>query len=164
MHNMKKVFTFLFISLMLLTLLGCTKTTPITAPSTSTIITPLEPRSLTDVTWILKSYGDVTNMTQVLPNWKDITLTFNGTLDGYTGYDGANYYNGACLIQNDYSITMSVITSTKIGYSDNPLGIIKQIQTYYDLLLEAKSFSINGYELAIYCGSGKALRFSRLAN
>ena len=157
---MKKVFTFLFISLMLLTLLGCVKTTPITTPSTS----PLEPQNLADITWILTSYGDVTNMTQILPNWKDITLTFNGTLDGYTGYDGVNYYSGACRIQNDYSITMSVITSTKIGYSDNPLGIVKQIQTYYDLLLQAKSFSIKGYELAIYCGSGKALLFSRSAN
>ena len=157
---MKKIFVYLFVATMLLSLVGCDKTTPITTPSTS----PLEPQNLADITWILTSYGDVTNMTQILPNWKDITLTFNGTLDGYTGYDGANYYNGACLIQNDYSITMSVITSNKIGYSDNPLGIIKQIQTYYDLLLEAKSFSINGYELAIYCGSGKALRFSRLAN
>ena len=157
---MKKIFVYLFVAIILLSLVGCVKTTPITTPSTST----LEPKNIADVTWILTSYGDVTNMTQVLPNWKDITLTFSGTLDGYTGYDGVNYYNGACRIQNDYSITMSVITSTKIGYSDNPLGIVTQIQTYYDLLLQAKSFSINGYELAIYCGSGKALRFSRLAN
>ena len=98
-------------------------------------------------------------MTPILSNWKDITLSFNGTLDRYNGSDGVNDYGGACNVENDNSIVMAITTLTQVGYFDNPRGIIKQIQTYYDLLLKAKTLSINNHELVIYCSNGQALHF-----
>jgi hypothetical protein len=156
---MKKVLAFLFVSVILLISGACTKTIPITVPATPTITTPLQPGDLANHPWILTAYGDPTNMTNVLSNWKDITLSFNGTLDRYNGSDGVNDYGGACHIENDNSIVMAVTTLTQVGYFDNPRGIIKQIQTYYDLLLKAKTLNIDNHELVIYCSNGQALHF-----
>ena len=105
---MKKVLAFLCVSVMLLISGGCTETTPITVPATPTITAPLQSVDLANHPWILTAYGDPTNMTPVLSNWKDITLLFNGTLDRYNGSDGVNDYGGACHVESDNSIVMAI--------------------------------------------------------
>ena len=101
-------------------------------------------------------------MTPVLAIKKDITLKFSDILDGYTGYNGVNYFGGGCLLQNDNSIIMSTVTSTLIGFPDIPPGFVNKTKTFYKLLMEAKSISVTNSELVVNCGSGKAGLFSRL--
>jgi hypothetical protein len=161
----KKIFVFVFIALAILTLAGCAAPPAITVPASLSTPAAIDPAKLANTTWILKSYGDVNDMTLVIPTNKGIDLTFKGTLDGFTGSDGVNDYGGPCHIGNDGSLATSTITSTQIGLSGgNAREILKQAQTYYDLLQKAKTISVSNSELIIYCINGQALQFINQAN
>jgi heat shock protein HslJ len=156
----KKIFASILATVAILTLAGCAAPSTITVPASPSTPIALDPTKLVHVTWVLKSYGDVKNMTLVIPTGKDINLTFKGTLDGFTGSDGVNDYGGPCHIGNDGNIATSSITSTQIGLSGgNAREILKQAQTYYDLLQQAKTLSVNDDELVIYCNNGQAMQF-----
>jgi hypothetical protein len=107
----KKIFASILATVAILTLAGCAAPSTITVPASPSTPIALEPNEVgKHVTWILKSYGDVKNMTLVIPTGKDINLTFKGTLDGFTGSDGVNDYGGPCHIGNDGNIATSSIT------------------------------------------------------
>jgi heat shock protein HslJ len=173
---MKKVFAFVVVSILILGLIGCGKTTSITVPTTQTttmattttvpitVPTPpvttanFNPAVLANTTWVLKSYGDVANMTPVLTYPQNVTLTFNSTVDRWYGDDGVNDYGGACHIENT-SIAASTITQTLVLASDPALQ--KQADTYDNLLVNAKTLTVTGNELIIYSSNGQALQFSK---
>ena len=173
---MKKVFAFVVVSILILGLIGCGKTTSITVPTTQTttmattttvpitVPTPpvttanFTPAVLANTTWVLKSYGDVANMTPVLTYPQNVTLTFNSTVDRWYGDDGVNDYGGACHIENT-SIAASTITQTLVLASDPALQ--KQADTYDNLLVNAKTLTVTGNELIIYSSNGQALQFSK---
>ena len=162
---MNKIFVLIFIALAVFTLAGCAAPSAITVPASPSTPAAIEPTKLANTTWILKSYGDVNNMTLVIPTGKVFNLIFKGALDGFTGSDGVNDYGGSCLIGNDGSIATSSIMSTQIGLSGgNAREILKQAQTYYDLLQKAKTVSFNNSELIVYCNNGQALHFINPAN
>jgi heat shock protein HslJ len=162
---LKKIFVFVFAALAILTLVGCAAPPAITFPASPSTPAAIEPAKLANTTWILKSYGDVNHMTLVIPTGKGINLSFKGTLDGFTGSDGVNDYGGSCHIGNDGGIATSSIMSTQIGLSGgNAREILKQAQTYYDLLQKAKTVSVNSSELIVYCNNGQALQFINQAN
>ena len=157
---MQRLFAIIFTALAIFTLAGCAAPVPITVPASPATPAAIDPAKLANNIWVLKSYGDVAKMTSMLAHWKDMTLTFNGTLDRYTGSDGVNDYGGPCHIGNDGNIATSSITSTQIGLSGgNAREILKQAQTYYDLLQQAKTLSVNDDELVIYCNNGQAMQF-----
>ena len=154
---MKKMLAFLLASIILLSSFGCTTA----ARTSNTTVTPTPfthvPQTLANTTWVLSSYGDTANMTPLLPNWKDITLTFNSVADRYSGSDGLNLYGGNCSVQNDNSIIMFAATRTLLGVSDP--GITKQLQNYYDLLEKASNYNISNTDLMINCSNGQTLKF-----
>jgi heat shock protein HslJ len=170
---MKKVLAFLMVSILILGLVGCGKTAPITTPTTqTTTATPTQitvpattvttanfnPMVLANTTWILKSYGDVANLTPVLTYPQNVTLTFNGTVDRWYGDDGVNDYGGACHIENN-NIAASEMTQTLVMAMDPALQ--KQADTYENLLVNAKTLTVTGNELIIYSSNGQALQFSK---
>jgi heat shock protein HslJ len=173
---MRKVFASVIVSILILGLAGCGKTTSITVPTTQTttmattttvpitVPTPpvttanFNPAVLANTTWVLKSYGDVANMTPVLTYPQNVTLTFNSTVDRWYGDDGVNDYGGACHIENT-SIAASTITQTLVLASDPALQ--KQADTYDNLLVNAKTLTVTGNELIIYSSNGQALQFSK---
>jgi heat shock protein HslJ len=162
---LQKIFVFVFAALAILTLAGCAAPPAVTVPASPSTPAATDPAKLANTTWILKSYGDVNHMTLVIATGKGINLSFKGTLDGFTGNDGVNDYGGPCHIGNDGSIATSSITSTQIGLSGgNAREILKQAQTYYDLLQKAKTVSVNSSELIVYCNNGQALQFINQAN
>jgi heat shock protein HslJ len=147
---MKKIITCVLALAIMLTIAGCSAaSTPTTATiattATPTTPSPLKIEQLGNTTWVLKSYGNqqgsgsttMATMTPILKPWKDITLTFNGNLEGFYGSDGLNSYGGPCHITNDYKIAVSAITMTQLGQIGGPAGIDAQIDTYYDLLQKA---------------------------
>jgi heat shock protein HslJ len=170
---MKKVYTFVIVSILILGLVGCGKTTSITLPTTQTttattvpITVPTSPVTtanfnpmvLANTTWILKSYGDAANMTPVLTYPRNVTLTFNSTVDGWYGDDSVNDYGGACHIENN-SIAASEMTQTLVLAMDPALQ--KQADTYENLLVNAKTLTVIGNELIIYSSNGQALEFNQ---
>jgi heat shock protein HslJ len=173
---MRKVFASVIVSILILGLAGCGKTTSITVPTTQTttmattttvpitVPTPpvttanFNPAVLANTTWVLKSYGDVANMTPVLTYPQNVTLTFNSTVDRWYGDDGVNDYGGACHIENT-SIAASTITQTLVLASDPALQ--KQADTYDNLLVNAKTLTVTGNELIIYSSNGQALQFNK---
>jgi heat shock protein HslJ len=170
---MKKVFAFLMVSILILGLFGCGKTASIIVPTTHTttattvpITVPTSPMTtanfnpmvLANTTWVLKSYGDVANMTPVLTYPRNVTLTFNNTVDGWYGDDSVNDYGGACHIENN-SIAASEMTQTLVLAMDPVLQ--KQADTYDNLLMSAKTLTVTGNELVIYCSNGQALQFNK---
>jgi heat shock protein HslJ len=170
---MKKVYTFVIVSILILGLVGCGKTTSITLPTTQTttattvpITVPTSPVTtanfnpmvLANTTWILKSYGDAANMTPVLTYPRNVTLTFNSTVDGWYGDDSVNDYGGACHIENN-SIAASEMTQTLVLAMDPALQ--KQADTYENLLVNAKTLTVTGNELIIYSSNGQALEFNQ---
>ena len=170
---MKKVYTFVIVSILILGLVGCGKTTSITLPTTQTttattvpITVPTSPVTtanfnpmvLANTTWILKSYGDAANMTPVLTYPRNVTLTFNSTVDGWYGDDSVNDYGGACHIENN-SIAASEMTQTLVMAQDPALQ--KQADTYENLLVNAKTLTVTGNELIIYSSNGQALEFNQ---
>jgi len=64
-----------------------TTTIPITVPTSPVTTANFNPAVLANTTWILKSYGDAANMTPVLTYPRNVTLTFNNTVDGWYGDD-----------------------------------------------------------------------------
>ena len=161
---MQRLFAIIFTALAIFTLAGCAAPVPITVPASPATPAAIDPAKLANTIWVLKSYGDVAKMTPILAHWKDMTLTFNGTLDRYTGSDGVNDYGGPCHIGSDGSIATSTITLTALGLSGgNARAIEQQIQTYYKLLQKAQTLSITGDEMVIYCGNGQALQFIKKA-
>ena len=170
---MKKVFAFVVVSILILGLVGCGKTASITVPTTQTttsttvaITVPTSPVTtanfnpmvLANTTWILKSYGDAANMTPVLTYPRNVTLTFNSTVDRWYGDDGVNDYGGACHIEKN-SIAASEMTQTLVLAMDPALQ--KQADTYENLLVNAKTLTVTGNELLIYSSNGQALQFSK---
>ena len=170
---MKKVFASVMVSILILGLVGCGKTASITVPTTQTttsttvaITVPTSPVTtanfnpmvLANTTWILKSYGDAANMTPVLTYPRNVTLTFNGTVDGWYGDDSVNDYGGACHIENN-SIAASEMTQTLVLALDPALQ--KQANTYENLLVNAKTLTVTGNELLIYSSNGQALQFNK---
>jgi len=170
---MKKVFASVMVSILILGLAGCGKTASITIPTTQTttsttvpITVPTSPVTtanfnpavLANTTWILKSYGDAANMTPVLNYPRNVTLTFNSTVDGWYGDDSVNDYGGACHIENN-SISASEMTQTLVLAMDPALQ--KQADTYENLLVNAKTLTVTGNELVIYCSNGQALQFNK---
>jgi heat shock protein HslJ len=113
---------------------------------------------LANTTWVLKSYGDAANMTPVLTYPRNVTLTFNGTVDGWYGDDGVNDYGGSCHIENN-SVAASAISQTLVMAQDPALQ--KQADTYENLLANAKTLTVTGNELIIYSSNGQALQFSK---
>jgi heat shock protein HslJ len=173
---MKKVFAFVMVSILVLGLTGCGKITPITVPTSETTMTAttttipitvptspvttanFNPAVLANTPWILKSYGDAANMTPVLTYPRNVTLTFNNTVDGWYGDDSVNDYGGACHIEKN-SIAASEMTQTLVMAQDPALQ--KQADTYDNLLMNAKTLTVTGNELIIYCSNGQALQFSK---
>ncbi len=170
---MKKVFMLVTISILILGLAGCGKTasttmpttetttattTPITVPTLPVTTANFNPAVLANTTWILKAYGDPSNLTPVLTYPRNVTLTFNGTVDGWYGDDGVNDYGGACHIENN-SIAASEMTQTLVLAMDPALQ--KQSDTYDNLLVNAKTLTVTGNELIIYSSSGQALQFNK---
>ena len=173
---MRKVFASVIVSILILGLAGCGKTTSITVPTTQTttmattttvpitVPTPpvttanFNPAVLANTTWVLKSYGDVANMTPVLTYPRNVTLTFNSTVDGWYGDDSVNDYGGACHIENN-SIAASEMTQTLVLAMDPALQ--KQADTYENLLVNAKTLTVIGNELIIYSSNGQALEFNQ---
>jgi heat shock protein HslJ len=173
---MKKAFAFLMVSILLLSIVGCGKTTSTTIPATETgttttaITTPItvpippvttanfNPMVLANTTWVLKSYGDVTKMAPVLTYPRNVTLTFNNTVDRWYGDDSVNDYGGACHIENN-SVAASAISQTLVMAMDPALQ--KQADTYENLLANAKNLTVTGNELIIYSSNGQALQFNK---
>jgi heat shock protein HslJ len=153
---MKKVFAFIIILILVLGLIGCGKTASITVPTSPMTTANFNPAVLANTTWVLKSYGDVSNMTPVLSYPRNVTLTFSSTVDGWYGDDSVNHYGGACHIEND-SIAASETTQTLLLASD-PVSQ-KQADTYENLLVKAKTLTVISNELVIYCSNGQALQF-----
>ena len=167
---MKKVFAFIIVSILILGLVGCGKTATLTTQTTTATTIPItvptppvttvnfNPAVLANTTWILKSYGDAANMTPVLTYPRNVTLTFNGTVDGWYGDDGVNDYGGACHIENN-SVAASAISQTLVMAMDPALQ--KQADTYDNLLVNAKTLTVTGNELIIYSSNSQALQFSK---
>jgi heat shock protein HslJ len=170
---MKKVFASVMVSILILGLVGCGKTASTTVPTTQTgtattvpITVPTSPVTtanfnpavLANTTWILKSYGDAANMTPVLTYPRNVTLTFNSTVDRWYGDDSVNDYGGACHIENN-SIAASEMTQTLVLAMDPVLQ--KQADTYENLLVNAKTLTVAGNELIIYSSNGQALQFNK---
>jgi heat shock protein HslJ len=170
---MKKVCAFVIVSILILGLVGCGKTATVTVPTTQTTTTTtvpitvptsptttggFNPAVLANTTWILKSYGDAANMTPVLNYPRNVTLTFNSTVDGWYGDDSVNDYGGACHIENN-SIAASEMTQTLVLAMDPALQ--KQADTYENLLVNAKTLTVTGNELIIYSSNGQALEFNQ---
>jgi heat shock protein HslJ len=157
---MNKVLAFLIVPILLVSLAGCAKTVPVTVPPSPETTTSVDRATLSDTTWVLKSYGNVTNMTPVLHYPGNVTLTFNSALDRWSGNDGVNSFGGACRIENN-SVAASEMTQTLVLASD-PV-VQKQADTYESIIQKAKSFSIKNNELVIYCSNGQALQFVKSA-
>ena len=167
---MKKVCAFVIVSILILGLVGCGKTATVTVPTTTATTVPItvptspvttanfNPMVLANTTWILKSYGDAANMTPVLTYPRNVTLTFNSTVDGWYGDDSVNDYGGACHIENN-SIAASEMTQTLVLAMDPALK--KQADTYENLLVNAKTLTVTGNELVIYSSNGQALQFNQ---
>ena len=167
---MKKVFASVMVSILILGLAGCGKTTMITEPTIQTTTVPItvptspvttanfNPAVLANTTWILKACGDPLNMTAVLNYPRNVTLTFNSTVDRWYGDDSVNDYGGACHIVNN-SVAASEMTQTLVLAMDPVLQ--KQADTYENLLVNAKTLTVAGNELIIYSSNGQALQFSK---
>jgi heat shock protein HslJ len=135
-----------------------TTTIPITVPTSPVTTANFNPAVLANTPWILKSYGDAANMTPVLTYPRNVTLTFNNTVDGWYGDDSVNDYGGACHIENN-SIAASEMTQTLVMAQDPALQ--KQADTYENLLVNAKTLTVAGNELIIYSSNGQVLQFSK---
>jgi heat shock protein HslJ len=135
-----------------------TTTIPITVPTSPVTTANFNPAVLANTPWILKSYGDAANMTPVLTYPRNVTLTFNNTVDGWYGDDSVNDYGGACHIEKN-SIAASEMTQTLVMAQDPALQ--KQADTYENLLVNAKTLTVAGNELIIYSSNGQVLQFSK---
>ena len=105
---------------------------------------------LEGVTWVLKSYGDEGNLTQVLPD-KAVTLIFYKEDKSVGGNSGVNSYGGDYAIEGS-TITISNLIMTLMA---GPELLMRQEAKFIVILQSAQSYHIEGQRLTIIGAEGR---------
>ncbi|MFC2032324.1 DUF4382 domain-containing protein [Chloroflexota bacterium] len=107
--------------------------------------------SLEDTNWILQSYGETGNLTDVLAD-TEITAEFVSAEGTVKGSAGCNSYFGSYEVEDSQLSIPGPVGATAM-YCVEPEGIMDQEQEYLATLQLAESYEIDGYELIIQCGN-----------
>jgi heat shock protein HslJ len=100
---------------------------------------------LEGMTWVLKSYGDPDNLKQAVPG-HEATLTFDKEKKEVKGNGGVNGYGGKYVVDGN-KLTISDLVSTLMASTDQALN--EQEAAFFQILVSAQSYKINGQELTI---------------
>ena len=107
--------------------------------------------TLEDTSWILESYGEIGNLTDVLAD-TEITVEFVSAEETVRGSAGCNSYFGDYEVEGAQLSIPGPVGATEM-YCVDPEGIMDQEQEYLAILQLAESYEIDGDELMIKCGS-----------
>ena len=111
-------------------------------------VATVETGMLEDTKWILDSFGDESNLREVI-NGRQVTATFESAEGQVRGSAGCNTYFGDYEINGD-KIYIGNVAHTEIGCME-PEGIMDQEQEYLAILQLAERYEIDRNELKIYC-------------
>ncbi|MFC1977673.1 DUF4382 domain-containing protein [Chloroflexota bacterium] len=106
---------------------------------------------LEDTKWVLQSYGETGNLTDVLAD-TEITAEFVSSEGTVKGSASCNTYFGSYEVDSNQLSIPGPIGATEM-YCADPEGVMDQEQAYLAILQLAGSYEINGDELRINCGS-----------
>jgi len=106
---------------------------------------------LEDTKWVLQSYGETGNLTDVLAS-TEITAEFVSSEGTVKGSAGCNSYFGSYEVKGSKLSIPGPIGATEM-YCMEPEGVMDQEQEYLNTLQLAESYEIDGDELIINCGS-----------
>jgi heat shock protein HslJ len=107
--------------------------------------------TLEDTKWILLSYGETGNLTDVLAN-TEITAEFVSAEGTVKGSAGCNSYFGSYEVEGGQLLIPGPVGATEM-YCMEPEGVMDQEQKYLATLQLAESYEIDDDELSIRCGS-----------
>ncbi|MFC1934057.1 DUF4382 domain-containing protein [Chloroflexota bacterium] len=107
--------------------------------------------SLEDTKWILQSFGETGNLTDVLTD-TEITAEFVSSEGTVKGSAGCNSYFGSYEVEGDQLSIPGPIGATEM-YCMEPEGVMDQEQQYLNTLGTAESYKIDGDKLTINCGN-----------
>jgi heat shock protein HslJ len=102
-------------------------------------------QELIGVTWLLKSYGDPNNLTQVITG-NPPTLTFDKDKMTVTGNGGVNGYGGDYTVKGS-ELKVTRIISTLMASTNEALN--KQENAFFKILGSVESYKIDGTQLTI---------------
>jgi len=106
---------------------------------------------LEDTKWVLQSYGETGNLTDVLAD-TEITAEFVSSEGTVKGSAGCNTYFGSYEVDSNQLSIPGPIGATEM-YCAEPEGVMDQEQEYLATLQLAESYEINDDELTIHCGN-----------
>ena len=136
---------------------GCGAAKSSTGNSTPPASMPaISPTSLANTSWVLVSYGDPANLTQVIAGTK-ITLIFNAASDQVSGNGGVNGYGGS-VQRIDNHIYITQIIHTEMASLNQAVN--NQENAYFLLLGNSQSMEFKTGSLTIHCQGGQELVFS----
>ena len=111
----------------------------------------VDTKTLEDITWVLESYGEQSNL-QVVLEATEITATFNSSEDTVRGSSGCNTYGGV------YEVDGSKLSISNIYYTEmaciEPEGVMEQETEYLSLLSNTESYEIIDGKLRITTAIG----------
>ncbi|MFC1874276.1 DUF4382 domain-containing protein [Chloroflexota bacterium] len=107
--------------------------------------------TLEDTKWILQSYGETGNLTDVLSG-TEVTAEFVSSEGTVKGSAGCNSYFGSYEVEGSQLSIPGPIGATEM-YCAEPEGVMDQEQEYLAALQLAESYEIDGDELRINCGN-----------
>ena len=103
---------------------------------------------LEHTTWVLESYGEPSNLTNVLED-TEITATFDSTEEKVTGSAGCNNYFGSYELKGSKLTLPGPIGSTMMSCGEQ---IDKQEYEYLSTFETAENYKIESDKLRINCG------------
>lgn len=107
--------------------------------------------TLEDTKWMLRSYGETGNLTDVLAD-TEITAEFVSVEGTVKGSAGCNSYFGGYEVEGSQLLIPGPVGATEM-YCMEPEGVMDQEQEYLATLQLAESYEIDSDELRISCGS-----------
>ena len=111
-------------------------------------VATVETGMLEDTKWILDSFGDESNLREVI-NGSQVTATFESAEGQVRGSAGCNTYFGDYELNGD-KIYIGNVAHTEIGCME-PEGVMDQEQEYLAILQLAERYEMDRNELKIYC-------------
>ncbi len=135
---MIKIIASILLATAILGLVACSDNA---SPSSST-----RDQSLYDITWILDSYGEQSDMRSVLES-TEITAVFEKNGGVVRGSAGCNDYGGIYTITKD-KLTIPDLMVTEQECME-PEGVMEQEKQFLRILLDAEKYEISGRKLRI---------------
>lgn len=126
-------------------IIGATIMLSLTAMACISSVGATNTNKLEDVTWVLKAYGEPSNLTTAMAG-KEPTLNFDKEKGKISGNGGVNGYGGSYEVDGS-KLTTSDIVHTMMASTDQSLN--DQENAFFNILQSAQNFNIDDEELTI---------------